>query len=149
MTPPRFQFGVRTIFVVVTVAAVLLAVGATATRYITRDYYVIDRFDCGHQRTITLYAHNFCDLGDIPLYEIRQGDDLVVQKSATTLWFSCGKPIESSDLRLIVKEEGNLVAVMQISTKEFALIHDFASSKSWPRDDSPQLGSELKSRMAK
>jgi len=139
----------RTLLIGAIALAVLIPSCVCCLGMLLAGDYVLAEFDCGHGRSILLYADNFCDQADIPLYEVRQGSRVVAPKFCTTAIFDCGHILTAKDFKLVTREGGNLAAVVWISQGEPILIYDFASGKSWPRGDSdPSDELDLKKRLA-
>jgi hypothetical protein len=135
LAPKRrwFQWSLRTLFLVVTVAGLLISVPVFLKKQIEGEHLLAE-FDCGRGRSIHIYTDNFCDSREIPRYEVREGDKVVLPAYGIDHCFSCGEFPSAKDFRLVTAEQGDLVAVIQVSIGQVALIHDFKTGKR-PEDD--------------
>ena len=130
----------------VAVSAIGLMFGAAlGIKALLADEYILAEFDCGRGRFITIYADTFCDQAEIPAYEVSDSGTIIVPKHVTHLYYTCARVLTAKDLRLIKREDGNLVAIVEVATGSIGLIHDFASGKSFPYDE--HLKDELTARL--
>lgn len=128
-----FRFSLRTLFIVVTLAALASYVGYL----LTRPYWVIMRVDCGNGRWIELLEPNGFRDGSGPVH-YQFSDMKLAEPPAFEVW-GCGA---LPPIQVVTAEGGELVALA--TADELHVVVDFKSGLSWPPNYSRKVDDNVR-----
>jgi hypothetical protein len=120
-------FRLRTLLLLVAIAASLLAVGW----WLFRDEVHLATFSCGKGRKIVVTADNFWEISRPVHYRVRVNGETVVPTTSFDYVFELRA---SPKYHLVTAANRDVVGVVDAmrDEKEVLVLHDFTTGESWP-----------------